>query len=70
MVFKNKSLAEKFKYMQIDRQLEKEEQASQDNIFPEDKANAYLEFPKQDKDNIHIFHSLNHGRKSMRWPLN
>ena len=50
MVFKNKSLAEKFKYMQIDRQLEKEEQASQDNIFPEDKANAYLEFPKQDKD--------------------
>ena len=58
MVFKNKSLAEKFKYMQIDRQLEKEEQASQDNIFPEDKANAYLEFPKQDKDNINIFHSL------------
>ena len=33
MVFKNKSLAEKFKHMEIDRQLEKEDELSQDNIF-------------------------------------
>ena len=48
MVFKNKSLAEKFKHMEIDRQLEKEDESSQDNIFPESKANKFTEFGQQD----------------------
>ena len=43
-VFKNKALADKFKHMEIDRQLEKEEEASQDNIFPESKANLFTKF--------------------------
>ena len=43
-VFKNKSLADKFKHMEIDRQLEKEEESSQDNIFPESKANLFTKF--------------------------
>ena len=43
-VFKNKSLADKFKHMEIDRQLEKEEEASQDNIFPESRANLFTKF--------------------------
>ena len=45
-VFKNKSLADKFKHMELDRQLEKEETASQDNIFPENQANVFLNFGK------------------------
>ena len=48
MVFKNKSLADKFKHMEIDRQLEKEDESSQDNIFPESKANKFTEFGQQD----------------------
>ena len=48
MVFKNKSLAEKFKHMEIDRQLEKEEESSQDNIFPESKANMFTNFGQSD----------------------
>ena len=30
--------------MEIDRQIEKEENASQDNIFPESKANVFFNF--------------------------
>jgi len=48
MVFKNKSLAEKFKLMEVDRQLEKVEESSQDNNFPESKANKFTEFGQQD----------------------
>ena len=48
MVFKNKSLAEKFKHMEIDRQLEKEDESSQDNIFPESKANMFTQFGQQE----------------------
>ena len=44
LVYKNKSLAEKFKHMEIDRQLEKEETASQDNIFPESQASLFSRF--------------------------
>ena len=47
-VYRNKSLAEKFKHMEIDRQLEKEETASQDNIFPESKANMFINFGQGD----------------------
>ena len=47
MIYKNKSLAEKFKMYELDRQLEKEEDLSQDNIFPESKANAYFNFKEQ-----------------------
>ena len=43
-VFKNKDLADKFKLMEIDRRIEKEDEKSQDNIFPESKANAFLDF--------------------------
>ena len=56
MVFKNKSLADKFKHMEIDRQLEKEDESSQDNIFPESKANKFTEFGQQDV--IKNFHEL------------
>ena len=48
IVFKNKSLAEKFKHMEVDRQLEKIDESSQDNIFPESKANKFMEFGQQD----------------------
>ena len=44
MVYKNKSLADKFKLMEIDRQIEKEEESSQDNVFPESKANMFTQF--------------------------
>ena len=53
-VYRNKSLAMKFKNMEIDRQLEKEETASQDNIFPESKANLFGNFGQIDK--IRSFH--------------
>ena len=43
-VFKNKSLADKFKHMELDRQLEKESTASQDNIFPESQASLFINF--------------------------
>ena len=56
IVFKNKSLADKFKHMEIDRQLEKEDESSQDNIFPESKANKFTEFGQQDV--IKNFHEL------------
>ena len=44
MVYKNKALADKFKLMEIDRQIEKEEESSQDNVFPESKANLFTQF--------------------------
>ena len=47
-VFKNKALADKFKHMELDRQLEKEETASQDNIFPESQASLFLNFGQSD----------------------
>ena len=37
IIYKNKSLADKFKIYEIDRKIEKEENISQDNIFPESK---------------------------------
>ena len=43
-VYKNKVLADKFKHMEIDRQIEKEDESSQDNIFPESKANFFTKF--------------------------
>ena len=53
-VYKNKVLAEKFKLMEIDRQIEKEDEISQDNIFPESKANLFSQF-KQSTD-LATFH--------------
>ena len=47
IIYKNKSLAEKFKMYELDRQLEKEENISQDNVFPESKANAFFNFREQ-----------------------
>ncbi len=43
-VYKNKAIADKFKLMEIDRQIEKEEESSQDNFFPESKANLFTQF--------------------------
>ena len=43
-VYKNKTLTDKFKLMEIDRQIEKEDESSQDNIFPESKANLFTQF--------------------------
>ncbi|MDC0226542.1 exonuclease domain-containing protein [Alphaproteobacteria bacterium] len=55
LIFKNKSLADKFKMYEIDRQLEKEENASQDNIFPESKANVFFDFKEQSLfKNFHV----------------
>ena len=42
--------------MEIDRQLEKADESSQDNIFPESKANKFTEFGQQDV--IKNFHEL------------
>ncbi len=56
-VYKNKSLAEKFKYMEINRALEKEEMSSQDNIFPESKANMFSNFGQTNA--IKDFHEKN-----------
>jgi len=56
-VFKNKSLADKFKHMEIDRQIEKEDEASQDNIFPESKANMFTKFGQG--DTLREFHEKN-----------
>ena len=53
-VYRNKILAEKFKHMEIDRQLEKEETSSQDNIFPESKASVFSSFGQGDA--IKSFH--------------
>ena len=39
---------------EIDRQLEKEENASQDNIFPESKANIFFNFKEQ--NSFQLFH--------------
>ena len=57
IVYKNKILADKFKHMEIDRQLEKTDELSQDNIFPESKANKFTEFGQQDI--IKKFHEQN-----------
>ena len=56
LIYKNKSLAEKFKMYELDRQLEKEENLSQDNIFPESKANMY--FNLKEKNLFQNFHSI------------
>jgi len=56
-VFKNKSLADKFKHMEIDRQIEKEDEASQDNIFPESKAHMFTKFGQGDA--LREFHEKN-----------
>ena len=55
LIYKNKSLADKFKMYELDRQIEKEENISQDNIFPESKANAFLNFKEQSV--FHKFHT-------------
>ena len=57
IIYKNKSLAEKFKMYELDRQLEKEENLSQDNIFPESKANIFFNFREQNI--FQHFHSVN-----------
>ena len=56
IIYKNKSLADKFKMYEIDRQLEKEDSLSQDNIFPESKANTFFEFKEQNI--FQTFHSI------------
>ena len=62
IVYKNKSLADKFKHMELDRQLEKEDQTSQDNIFPESKANMFFNFGQSDK--IRSFHEKNSWKEN------
>ena len=47
IIYRNNSLADKFKMYELDRQLEKEENLSQDNIFPESKANIFFNFKEQ-----------------------
>ena len=54
IVYKNKTLADKFKHLEIDRQLDKEDFSSQDNIFPESKANLFSEFGQG--DTLRSFH--------------
>jgi len=55
IIYRNKSLADKFKMYELDRQLEKEENLSQDNIFPESKANIFFNF--KEKNIFQNFHS-------------
>jgi len=68
MVFKNKSLADKFKHMEIDRQLEKEDESSQDNIFPESRANIFTQFGQQDI--INQFHEVKTWEDKYKVALN
>jgi len=66
-VFKNKALADKFKHMELDRQLEKEETASQDNIFPESQANLFLKFGQSEI--IKKFHEQTSWKEKYRVAL-
>ena len=74
-VFKNKALADKFKHMELDRQLEKAETASQDNIFPESQASLFLNFGQLEiinqfhkqtswKEKYRVAHSIRDPRAS------
>ena len=47
IIFKNKSLADKFKIYEIDKKIDKEENASQDNNFPESRANTFIDFKEK-----------------------
>ena len=67
IIYKNKSLADKFKMYEIDRQLEKEENASQDNIFPESKANAFFNFKEQ--NTFQKFHAENDWKEKYKIAL-
>ena len=55
-IFKNKNLAEKFQHMDVDREIEKEEESSQDNIFPESRASDFINFIPSDKAILNEFH--------------
>ena len=57
-IFKNKSLADKFKHMDVDREIEKSEESSQDNIFPETRAADFINFTPRDKSILNEFHEL------------
>jgi len=67
MIYKNKSLAEKFKMYELDRQLEKNENLSQDNIFPESKANAFFSFKEQSV--FQNFHSVSDWKEKYKIAL-
>ena len=47
IIFKNENLANKFKMFEIEKRIEKEETTSQDNFFPESKANIFFNFKEQ-----------------------
>jgi len=66
-VFKNKLLADKFKHMELDRKLEKEETASQDNIFPESQASLFLNFGQPEI--INQFHEQTSWKEKYRVAL-
>ena len=67
IVFKNKVLADKFKHMELDKELEKTETASQDNIFPESQANLFLNFGQLDV--INEFHEQSSWKEKYRVAL-
>ena len=67
VIYKNKSLAEKFRMYELDRQLEKEENLSQDNIFPESKANIYFSFKEQSI--FQKFHLVNDWKEKYKIAL-
>ena len=67
LIYKNKSLADKFRIYEIDRQIEKEENASQDNIFPESRANSFFDFKEQNI--FQNFHSENDWKEKYKIAL-
>ena len=66
-VFKNKILADKFKHMDLDRNLEKEETSSQDNIFPESQANLFSNFGQSEI--INEFHDKSSWKEKYQLAL-
>ncbi len=66
-VFKNKSLADKFKHMEVDREIEKADEASQDNIFPESKANLFTKFGQA--ETLREFHEKNTWKEKYKVAL-
>ena len=67
IIFKNEILANKFRMYEIDKKIEKEENASQDNIFPESKANNYFNFKEQNI--FEKFHGANEWKEKYKIAL-
>ena len=67
IIFKNKSLTDKFLLYEIDKKIEKEENYIQDNIFPESKASSFFNFKEQNI--FQNFHSVSDWKEKYKIAL-